>query len=1389
MKKLLKKLLSLTLAVIMIASMATVGITSVSAEGTLTNMISVIGGRAFSEFTSYCISNQVPYLGGAFYYLLCDPGTRSSIQNSAKISAILSSVTEIQNTLDDMMKELDKIEAAVNQGNAEIKYMLIKQNLDKYAIDEPGTHGYQTVWYCYEDMLEYLSLADEARANGNDELGDSYDAKAKEAHQKFLNEYRLAFLGGQELPYSEVYYNTDMDNINNLICGEDPDPLSQFLPALEKMLRLYYPCEHQITEQMYSAYEYCEVIQTRMYLIHKEYATYTYMNSTDDEIPQDFFAKETEKLEENLNNQIINSGLNTLMTTEDVSDVEGFKIPYEFHTSVKINGKEYPCYIVRDNADLEYYLILEDAVKASDLVTKWRNPMGIDVYRPTGIIDSEYTDNGEFQMISSVENIEFLQGNPIGNLNYVINKTDEDGYAYNAFSKDVKSIALFSGEYYDDWDLLDRCDVAGWKVNFLDINEKENGEIVTATNSYTTEDLKDGSAKDKKCIVIYKCIANDLTFDKNNTLTVAYEEKMPSTIVLKDGETLNYSKLNNDVSGCKIIISGEATVIGNPEVTLKDSQILVCTDEQVTLDNVNVKAPTLESAIVVNAYNAKINFKNNNTFTGNGKYIDEYGYPENDYNNNPVGAAHGMLINDNASVTLTGATATFNGSSGGAGICTWGDLVIDNATIIANGSYCEKTYIMDYVVNQYLSDTMKVYDVGAGIGASFTYTYSRPMIKSTYNNYGTITIKNNSDVTANGCTPKGTSNCYSMDIGGVTYISNAKHYNNGIHTESTSKYLTGSIENSKVTTGNGRIDKDIKKSNGTFNKDSFTITTSTAGSDGVTSDNISFKLYGTVGGKEVSTNWVTQKCGDDKGEYTFVFTDTFIGSEITRIDVKIDGSNGWYPEYVKVTSDCSQINQTFYGGRWLDNSETITLTPEDNVFRVDIKTENDDNAGTDADVYVQLVDEKGNTSDTINASDVHPESDAFEKGDNMSLYMYAPENFEKLEYININTDANGTAAADWKIESLGAEQVSGKHTGDKFNITVNQWDPNGVTMSFGRETGKSGTFEFDIKTQNKSGAGTDATIKIKLIGENGETNLVNVEPFIDSYTPGDNFEKNNHDKGRITFKMPEGGIGEIEKIYVESSGGAASADWDLEYIDVTEIVPDGTGQHVRFDAKCTIKKNSNRTFDAPIPKTSVMMTSSIDRELLKKYQVIDENSYLLSVNEPVVISADALKHLKENNITLTVEMKDGEDILYQVTFDGSQIKTFSDVTINKSYDIKDKETFIEFIENSHIPEGTTLTLYLDKLGFTEYDKVILFVKDENGRVSEHSNQPVEGEVYHEFEISKGYEYILKSKDESTSVDKDVVDTSDPTSFVIISLMSLLLVGTVLTLSLKKKKEQ
>lgn len=1404
MKKYLQQLLSLLLVVIMVVSMTTVGITTASAEGFGSTVMSAIGGRCFKEFTSYCISNQVPYLGGAFYYLLCDPSQRSAIQNTAKINTILSSVTEIHSTLDNMMDQLDVIEDAITENHLEDIYRDTREQLETYVDDGSNAHGYGVLWSEYDDVLNKLASADEARAEGNIEIADYYDGLAMEAYDVFIKDYQITYFDGNEYLYNHKNYESTMTSINKLICTKDKNANKEFLPALEALLRSYYPYEHQITEQLYAAYEYCMLIQTRIYTIHKEYATYSAMhleNKDFDEYPDDFFKEGTDTLENNLDYQLAYAGLDTLMIPEGSSYDEVSTAPYEMDTTVKINGEDIPCYIIRDNKTLNYFVITQEEEKASTLVDykqeTWDNLTNPKYYRPSGVLDAEYTDNGKFKMITSLTEIGNLGSDPIGSL-----RSKETGAGLRKLSEGADYILLYGDEFLG----IQKNDDIEWNVKFANARNYNSNNSKDYESTYSSQAVYEGTVKDKTFVRIYKGICEDALFAKNNTLTIDDYASMPNIISLHDGQTLDCTDVSVDMSNCTIVFSGNATLVSNPDVAFKNSQIIVCTDEQITLKNVNVNATEYKSAIEVRCEDAKIKFEGNNTFSGNGSAVDMDTMLKLDtYNYNPVGASHGMLINNDASVTLTGDTATFNGDGGGAGICTWGDLVIDNATIIANGSY-EK---LNSYYGLYEEFKAPVYSVGAGIGASAVgvknsknstvYLNEKLILGRTYPEYGTVTIKNNSEVRATGAYPEGdTSGSYASDIGGVRFVTHIEGEDvlGWIPTDITYTYGSrliggGNISDSKVTTHKGNIDKNIAKSNNSYDydMDTYTVTTSTAGSSGVTGDKISFKLYGTVGGKEVSTDWVTKKCGEDKGEYTFTFGSTYIGSEITRIDVKIDGDNGWYPEYIKVKSVNGQFNQTFYGGRWLDNSETITLEPTENVFRIDIKTSNDDKAGTDADVYVQLVDEKGKTSNWINVSDIHPKSNAFEKNDKVSVYRHAPDGFEKLEYINVKTETNGTTSADWKIESIGAEQVSGKLKGDKFSITVNQWDPNDVTMSFGRETGKSGTFEFDIKTQNKAGAGTDATIKIKLIGTNGETNLVNVEPFIDSYTSGDNFEKNNHDKGRITFQMPAGGIGNIQKIYVESSGGAASADWDLEYIDVTEILPDGTGQHVRFTEKCTIEKNSSKTLTEYNIISSGVVKTSVNRQLLEKLQMVGENSYLLTVDESVTISADAFNFIKDNKITLTIEMKDGEDILYSVTFNGDTIKTCKDVTLGKDYEIKNKEAFVSFLENSNIPEGTMLNLYLDKLGFTENDSVSLYIKDKNGNWTISETKLEEGEIYQEIELTDGADLIIKA--ENTTVDKDVVETGNVNILAVVSvtLSVMCLFVLVLVVLNKKKNEQ
>lgn len=1440
MKKFFKQCLSVLLVVITIFSMTTMGLTSFSAAETQTVSTGLtgsgladaalkrVGGRLFAEFTSYCISNKVPVLGSAFYVLFCDPATRSTIKMQGQVSEIYSDVKEIKQDINSIMDDLDTIYKEIVEIDKENKYITAKKEIQKYCIDDAGTLGYQILWMKYETVLENYNKAEECRSALKDETDPSERAKlekditsneeaAKNAMNDFVYFYQTIFFGkkddnkddNKDYNYDSTIFERDMNNINDCICSENKG-MEEFLPALENMLRVKFDYEHQITDIMLAGFEYCEAVQYQMYLIHREYASYCeamkYAGSSFDEIPElpeDFFKTENELFQANVEEQILNSGIYTLIVSSTLDEAEATleTAPFEFETTVKINGQDTPCYIIRDNKDLSYYVVTKESKQVSQLVShreeQWDNLTHVNYYQPDGMFNSQYTDDGEFRMISSLSEVSNLSETPLASF---IN-ADMD------ISQSAKYILLYNYDCVG----LDKDEVL-WNMKFASAAEYNKNEPEEKVNTFTSKEAYSGSEKNEEFIRIYKSVFNDELFNNDqNKLVIKERTSMPKLIALHDGQVLDYSKVEVSPEGCTIILTGKATVIGNPDVPLTDSQIIVCTDKQVTLKNINVNAIKYKSAIEVKCSGAKIAFEGVNTFTGNGEAVDLNKMTELDTNNhNPVGVSHGMLINKGADVTLTGATATFNGDAGGAGICTWGNLVIDNATIIANGSY-EK---LDSYFEGYEEFKTPVYSIGAGIGASVSavknsknstvYLSEDLILGRTYSNYGTITIKNNSDITAKGAYPEGDkSGSYASDIGGARFVTHIDYENvlGWIITDVSFTYDSksvggGNISDSKVLTYKGVIGGNIKLSNNDYDyvMDTYTITTSTAGSSGVTDDKLSFTLIGDKG----TTNGTisSSNCGNKKGQYTMTFNNGYIGTELSAIEIEIDGDDGWYPEYINVKSENGKINQTLYGGRWLDNSGTITLKPTDNVFKIGITTSNDTNAGTDAAVYVQLVDQNGITSDKINASDVHPESNAFEKGDSMSLYMYAPDKFGKLQYIQINSDANGTAAANWKIEKLDAAQMSGGNKDDNFSITVNQWDPNGVTMSFGRETGKSGTFEFLIKTQNVTGAGTDATIKFKLIGTNGETNLVDVESFIDNYTSGDNFEKNDKDTGRITFKMPKGGIGTITGLYVESSGGAASADWDLEYVEITEILPDGEGQHVKFNAKCTIKKKSNKTLTNPsiVVKT---VSPSINREILENLKMTDENSYLLSVNEPVTISYDVFKLLKDNGIDLTVEMLEGTDVLYSITFDGKEIKNFHDVTLGKNYEIRDGETLVNFLENSYIPEGTTINLYLDKLGFTENSVVSIYVKDENGNWSKIDTELSEGEIYHEIEITDGSDFILRSEstsvsgtDENTPVDKDVVSTGN-TGMVVFVTLTFAVMGclTLVGFSMSRKKKE
>lgn len=1184
--KILKRTVSVVLSIMMIFSMTTVGLVSVSAAktgGGIPGMgvVKTVGGRMFQEFTSYCISNDVPYLSDTFYYVLCNPSQRSSIKTNATVQQINKTVNEINQKMDVVLDDLCEIQTGVEISNTQQVYIDSKNDLDNYWND-----NYKDVWNTYELALQTELEIDEKLQNGSKTTDPDIielQKKAEKYMNSFVSNYKDDIVGlsdnaegYDDYVYDSNVFTKEMDNFNDYIVS--------YLVASENYLRSVYPYEHEITENMYCCFQYCLQIESKVYQMHKAFSVYsdtidiTTGTSTCDEIPDvtevTEFTEETTYFENLLRNQLYVTDIHNFMVTEEFLNElkstlkEGLDKEYNppvVETTTSIGGKEVPCYKIRDNKSLDYFLITQQSESLNSSVSSWKNGIGETVYRPNTVLNEKYTDDGQYKMISSLSEMPSLNGRD-NLLNYL--RSSDSGLGFTKISQNTNYIILDNCSYNKN---------GVWNMQFVLVNNPSDSNTPTEVVNMTSDKVYQNSQN--TFIRIYRSVTEDKFFNskENKCWKVSSIGDVPSTISLHDGQTLDLSIITESPKcPTTIIASGECTIIGNPDVTFNNVNIIIDTDEQVTIKNLNTKCTQYGTPIEVKSKDSKIKFEGENTFTGYGGYVNHDIYTQYDFGNNPVGTSQGMLIDSGCSVTITGDKVSFYGDCGGSGICTCGDLTIDGLDVVSVGSYKEVTvgYMdvgYDYSVKKYCT----TYSVGSGIGASVSYVNQEKSTGQTYTSYGQINIINGSNVTAKGVMPDGKDNSYSMDIGGVVY---ANGFNYGSFTTPISKmrtvHVSGNISNSTISTENGNIDSKITYSNSKFDKDQYTITTVTSGSDGVTDKGISVKVHG----KDGETDWM--KCsnlGDSKGEETLTVTGSYVG-EIEYIEVKINsGSNSWYPEKITVKSQIGNDEVTFYGGKWINENETYTLTESDNVIEVTIKTGDLDNSGTDCGVRINLVDSNGVESGWINLSEIHPDKNAFEKGDKSTFYISVPSNFGKVQYVELKTISNSTAASDWYIDDITVTQVQGTNKGDTFTVNCDQWDVNDHVMSFGRETGKIGTFDVEIKTSNSNKSGTDADLYLKLIGTNGSTDSVLINKYTDSYTSGTNYEKGDTDKFRITFDLGKEGLGQIKGIEVINKGGGSGPDWKVEYIKVTEILPDGTkGSTYQFNINEWI--NSGETY-------------------------------------------------------------------------------------------------------------------------------------------------------------------------------------------------------------------
>ena len=1386
-KKMIAAVLILTVLISFLSPVSKTGSMASNASGAaitiLSGAVKMVGGRAVKELSAYSIANDTPVLGDVFYFL-CDPSQRAALKNSANIQAILTTVKQIQADIDALDSKIDEISKKIDKNQAELLFIEASGKVNGIG------DKYTTAWSKYEAVLECL----EDYAVVAEQLEKTTDEATKEALQaqgdNLLEDAELALMYFADAVEnnSNIDFANDLENLNSYIWKENSDTTT-YLGTLESYLRETYPFEHQITEQMYVGFQTVENMQLQIFTMYKEYISYkSYYDPSSYTLYNDtYFTSLYETLIANLNTQAESSGIAELMlpdpfTDEELEEMFGtepiLELPEDINTTVSVLGTEYSAYKVRENKTLSYFIILTKHIDGKTVVKKYSSDytkiidLGKDIYRPTFVLEGRYTDDGRYRLISSVDELQFADGWT----NLVASLRDSDGCNLVNVPQGTTHILLYS----------DDCVTNNLKDTYWNMTYQNAENLSASVSTPSSESVYNGGYD--TAIAIYKNTDMDDRFAVDNTWQANDKGLIENqTITIHDGQILDISDISVDVSNVTIIVSGGGTIISNPDITLRNSSVIITGTEHgdiVYITDLNVVAKDYQEAAFTVKSDCTVAFEGSNSFTGTSSEVSRADIYKYYVYGRPAMASHGILVEDNTSfvgvengTVSQGQTLLAKGAGGGAGICiNKGALEIKYIDVTATGSQINAS-------SDLLSTTEHIYTVGAGIGASVScvvnnfWSYSvdtgkRIESKGDYTINGAIGLfTSKASVTATGVRNTSTIAAtgsilgdvvYSEDIGGVKMPDEGKYY----------CFRNGEFDSSAVSATRAEISSGMvtKNNDNTYDPEVYKISAYTKGSNGVTSDGIYIKINGDDG----STDWMrASECGNDKGDWSGSVQGISVG-KITSVSVKTAASNSWYPGKITVTGAFSGESITVYGGRWIGTSEKV-LSPDDNVYEITINTADVANAGTDSNIKLYLQDADETKTTEQNLSDIHQKSNAFEKGDTDTFWIYAPDDFGEAVHTFISSD-HTQAAAGWKLDSFTVKKVSGKTKDSGYTFYSGQWFEEARTIQFGKYSGKTGSFYVEVKTQDASKAGTDSNIYLTIYGTKGNTGEINLGTYAGD---GNDFERGDLDCFNIGYNVTE--IGTINKIVIRKDNAGSGPDWKAEYIDIIEEVSDGqTGQAVRFNLNKTI---SDSTYTFTSCSTITRQSSRIDAELLQSIELSEDGSYTVSVDRDITISHDVFDFMIETGVKFTVEMTDEGNSLYAVTFDGSKMEDCTTIVLHKDYSVADGYALIDFVKNIPLPAGTTLKLYTENLGFGSGDKVTVLSKDENGDWIE--NVTVEGDGKSiTFSIEEGKEFLIKLYGAEIPNFDDNPDTSDSTPMFALVCISVLMFAVIIG---KKRK--
>uniref|UniRef100_A0A2R8ZLG0 Lipoxygenase homology domain-containing protein 1 n=1 Tax=Pan paniscus TaxID=9597 RepID=A0A2R8ZLG0_PANPA len=298
---------------------------------------------------------------------------------------------------------------------------------------------------------------------------------------------------------------------------------------------------------------------------------------------------------------------------------------------------------------------------------------------------------------------------------------------------------------------------------------------------------------------------------------------------------------------------------------------------------------------------------------------------------------------------------------------------------------------------------------------------------------------------------------------------------------------------------------------------------------------------------------------------------------------KRSSGSGWHLERMTLMNTLNKDKYNFNCNRWLDANEDDNeivreMTAEGPTvhrimgmarYHVTVCTGELEGAGTDANVYLCLFGDVGDTGERL-LYNCRNNTDLFEKG-NADEFTIESVTMRNVRRVRIRHDGKGSGSG-WYLDRVLVRE-EGQPESDNVEFPCLRWlDKDKDDGQLVREllpsdssaTLKNFRYHISLKTGDVSGASTDSRVYIKLYGDKSDT----IKQVL---LVSDNNLKDYFERGRVDeFTLETLNIGNINRLVIGHDSSGMHASWFLGSVQIR--VP-RQGKQYTFPANRWLDKN------------------------------------------------------------------------------------------------------------------------------------------------------------------------------------------------------------------------